>query len=137
MKRNLAVCVVAAVVACGLGVAAWGIHLPSFPVLPVSSPQYYLVTQRADGVAFSGDYDWFEVTLVGGAYYKISLSVPWSADIDISIYDENNNLVGSGTAGRGQSETVYISPIWTGPFFIKVQSHSGSGSYTLSLWKRA
>jgi len=81
-----------------------------------------------------GNYDIYEETLRGGQHYKITLSGPWSADFDILVFDENENLVAK-SVGTSSSETVTITPRWTGPFFIVVMSYEGRGSYTVRLYR--
>ena len=137
MKRSLVACVLVAVLGCGVAVTAWGMTLPGNLLLPVSSLQYHLVTEKAGLLSGQGDYDLFDVTLYGGFDYKFTLSVPWAADFEFVVADENGNIVGSGrTGGRGEDEAVYVTPRWTGTFYIMVYSYSGSGGYTLSLWRR-
>ena len=137
MKRSLVACVLVAVLGCAVAVTTWGVTLPGNLLLPVSSLQYRLVAEKAGLLSGRGDYDLFDVTLYSGFDYKLALSVPWGADFDFVVADENGNIVGSGDAGgRGVDEVVYVTPRWTGTFYIMVYSYSGSGGYTLSLWRR-
>ncbi|MBS3788964.1 hypothetical protein KGY77_11185 [Candidatus Bipolaricaulota bacterium] len=82
------------------------------------------------------DVDWFTVTLEGGVTYSFDLIVRWGSDFDIKVYDENGNLVGSGTNGRGEDEEVFVTPSWTGTFEVKVYYYAGtSTNYDLQLWR--
>jgi len=114
--------------------------LPGLPLgLPLlgSGSSYVSVSQNGGWLAGPGTTERFTVTLEGGVAYKIPLSVPWNADFDIEVVDENGHRVASGSSrGRGSSETVYVTPIWTGAFYMRVRSSSGSGPFTVELWKR-
>jgi len=84
----------------------------------------------------SGDQEIYRVrSLSGGQRYKIALTGPWSADFDLAVYDENGNLVAKDTDSSSDG-TVYITPRWTGPFYIKVVSYRGSGVFTVRIYKR-
>lgn len=97
---------------------------------------YVKIYEDTDWLNGSGDYWDYAGTFAGGRTYVFQLFVPWNADFDIKIYDEHGLLVASGTNGRGETETVYITPRWTGRFTIKVSSYSGSGEYTLKVYRR-
>lgn len=134
-KKLLTLMVVLGVLTVSL--PAWGISFinppdDSFPTLP----EWVKIDQQSDRIDYPGDVDRFQVTLSGNTSYRITLEVPWYADFDMKLYDENGNLVGSSTQGEGQTEVIYITPRWTGPFYIKVYSYDGdTGSYTIELWK--
>lgn len=143
LKRKLAVLLVVigamgiAVPVCGLNLdTLFGLYEPwrSFPI--AGSSTYILVDQENGRLSGRGDFDVHVVSLQGGRRYKLTLSVPKDADFDLYVFDENVNEVASGTRGRGVTEVVYVTPRWTGPFFIAVRSHSGSGFYTLKLYRK-
>jgi len=100
-------------------------------------PDPYQFVGRVSGwLTSDGDFDIYEETLRGGQRYKITLSGPQSADFDILVFDENENLV-TKSVGLTSDEVVYVTPRWTGPFFIVVMSYDGSGSYTMKLYRQA
>ena len=135
LKRNLlAVLVVAtAMMAAGLtGVA----QIREAEAFRVSLNTFTLVYDDTDWLSGSSDSWTYRGTLSGGVRYKFQLIVPFGADFDIKIYDENGNLVAKGTKTGSADETVYITPRWTGPFRIVVYSYTGSGFYTLKLYKK-
>lgn len=137
LKRKLAV-LLAVVVVMGITIPAVAMSLLNppdfnFPVSTSSSHTY--LSQRSDRLWHGGDSDIFTVTLRGGRRYKITLSGPSGTDFDLYLYDENGHRVASST-GNGSSETVYITPAWTGRFYIKVLSYRGSGSFTVRLYRR-
>jgi hypothetical protein len=97
---------------------------------------------HADGyLQWTGDYDWYSINLSRGARYRVTLSVPWSADFDVKIYYNSNGddhlsdweLFDSGTNGTGQDEFVYFTANRSGKHYIKVHSYRGSGYYTLRI----
>ena len=97
---------------------------------------YPIIAQTTDRLNYTGDYEWYSITLRGGRAHKITLVGPSWADFDIKVYDENFNLVGHSEEGRGYVDTINITPSWTGTFYIKVLSYSGSGSFTLRIRRR-
>jgi len=99
-----------------------------------SCVKFYEDTDWLNG---SGDYWDYTGTLSGGRTYAFQLIVPWNADFDIKIYDQNGHLVASGTNGTGDDETVYITPAWTGRFTFRVFSYSGRGWYTLKVYRKS
>jgi hypothetical protein len=76
--------------------------------------------------------------------YRLTLSVPWSGDFDVKIYrDDNHNntldgwdpLILSATfgwVGVNEDVTFRLSP---DTYFIKVYSYTGSGWYTLKVYR--
>lgn len=143
LKRKLVVLLVVigitgvAIPVCGLNLdGLFGLYEPwrSFPI--AGSSTYVLVDQENGRLSGRGDFDVHVVSLQEGRRYKLTLSVPWDADFDLWLFDENGNLVKSGTSDQGSSETIYITPRWTGPFVIAVKSYSGSGSYTIKLYRQ-
>ncbi|RLD04746.1 MAG: hypothetical protein DRI32_05140 [Chloroflexi bacterium] len=132
LKRKLAM-LLAVTVVMGITIPALAVNL-NFPITP--SPTYSYVASGTGWLSGSGRSHIFTTTLYGGRRYKITLSGPWSADFDLYLYDSNGNRVASST-GNSTGETVYISPSWTGRFYIKVVSYRGSGSFTIRLYKRS
>lgn len=130
LKRKLVV-LLAVVAAIGIAIPAFAINL-GVPVM--ASPSWNYLDSESDWLVWSGDYDLFSVTLGGDEQYMITLSGPSGTDFDLYLYDENGNLVASST-DYGSDETVYITPAWTGTFYIKVVSYDGSGSFTIRLYR--
>jgi len=104
------------------------------PVLTLTS-QYRFLGEAEGWLSGDGKMVIYEETLRGGQRYKITLSGPWSADFDILVFDENENLVERST-GVTSDEIVYVNPRWTGPFYIVVVSYDGWGSFTLKLYRK-
>jgi len=134
LKRSLLVLSVVVVVATILVPASGSILSSSFQLGDVDT--YLLTYDDTDWLSGPGRSWTYRGTFVGGVRYKFRLDVPFGADFDIKIYDENGNLVAKGTKVGSADETVFITPRWTGPFRIVVYSYSGSGFYTLKLYKR-
>jgi len=135
LKRNLlAVLVVAVLAAVAVPAAAYIGPLGSVQLSDLNP--FVLVYEDTDWLSGPGDSWTYRGTLTGGVRHKFQLTVPFGADFDIKIYDENGNLVAKGTKTGSANETVYVTPRWTGPFRIVVYSYSGSGFYTLKLFKR-
>jgi hypothetical protein len=115
--------------------AVMGIMSISLPA-GAATTAYPVIAQVTDRLGYTSDYEWYSITLRGGRAHKITLIGPSWADFDLKVYDENFNLIGSSTKGRGYVDTVAFTPSWTGTFYIKVYSHSGSGSFTLRIRRR-
>jgi hypothetical protein len=60
-------------------------------------------------------------TFRGGDLAVIYLDGDGATDLDIYVYDENNNLVAWGT-GPSDIETVSFRPRWTGRFRIEIRN---------------
>ena len=122
--------------------AALVVTVPTFAIQRLNQPLTYTssvyreIYEDTDWLNGPGDYWDYGATLSGGRTYKFQLIVPWGSDFDIKIYDENGHLVASGTNGTGENETVYVTPAWTGHFTIRVFSYSGSGWYTLKVYRK-
>lgn len=110
-------------------VAAIGIAIPA-----LASPGWDYLDSESDWLMWTGDYSLFSVTLGGDEQYMITLSGLLGTDFDLYLYDEDGNLVASST-DYGSDETVYITPAWTGTFYVKVVSYNGSGPFTITLYR--
>lgn len=120
----------------GIVGAAFPAMAISFPFVDFPSPTYILIYEDTDWLDRSTTSWTYEGTLRGGVTYKFVLIVPPGADFDIKIYDENGNLVEEGTKPGDADEEVYLTPLWTGPFTIVVYRFSGSGFYTLKVYRQ-
>lgn len=145
MTRGKALVALTAVIvglACS-GIVGFGSIISGFDYLgkptlwAAVDPEYMLVATKEATIGWSGDVDLFEVSLYAGRSYRITMSVPAWADFDIRVYDENENLVATGVEGQGETERVYITPAWTGPFYLRANSYDGdTGGYTIRLWRK-
>jgi hypothetical protein len=65
--------------------------------------------------------DIYTITFRGGEFAEIGIRGDGYPDLDLYVYDENGNLIGSDTDSTDQ---CYVSwtPIWTGPFQVKVRN---------------
>jgi len=68
-----------------------------------------------------GRSDYYTVTFRGGEDAEIAVIGDGDCDLDLYVYDENGNFIGSDTDG---TDRCYVnwSPAWTGPFRIKVEN---------------
>ena len=129
--------VLVAVVLMGIVAGAVGVmgqDLGLFGTTSAGLPEQYRFVGSVDGWLSHGSYDIYVETLRGGQSYGITLTGPWSADFDILVFDENENLI-TKSVGLTSEEVVYVNPLWTGPFFIVVMSYEGQGSYTVKLYR--
>lgn len=85
--------------------------------------QSILTSRKSDFWSFQVDNTAYPVS--------ISFIIPnWSSstDLDIYVYDKNNNLVSSST-GTKRQETIKFTPSAVGTYTFKVYSYSGTGNY--------
>ncbi len=135
-KRKALLVLVGVGLLIGVGIQGWALQFTDPSSWAISNPDPYpiLVAEQSDTIDYATDRDYFTITLSGGVPYEITLSVPLWTDFDIAVFDENGNLVGHSENGAGETETVYISPAWTGPFYIVVYSYNGdTGSYAIQV----
>jgi len=117
-----------------LGIMGTALQSMAFNINAPFVTTWAVLSQKTARIDYPGDKDYFVVTLRAGVTYKITLNPPFYADFDLYVFDENLNLVGYSRRGSGLTETVYITPRWTGRFYIAVVGYSGTGSYVLKLW---
>lgn len=73
-----------------------------------------------------GDSESFELTLRRGTSYKIVSACDSDCnDIDLALYDENDNLI-SRDEGVDDFPVVDVTPRWSGRFTLKVKMYSCS-----------
>ncbi|MFN4241833.1 MAG: PPC domain-containing protein [Tepidisphaerales bacterium] len=98
-----------------LVVLLWPAMQPTADAGPVGGPIYKmdLVLPRATDV--------YNVTLRAGETTVITVIGGNHTDLDLFVYDENSNLVGSDDDGTSVC-IVSITPRWTGRFTIKVKN---------------
>ncbi|MBX3578415.1 MAG: hypothetical protein KF723_14520 [Rhizobiaceae bacterium] len=61
-----------------------------------------------------------------GNYTEVCIEGDGWSDIDLSVYDENGNLIDAST-GSGAFECVSFTPAWTGQFTFVVENY-GEGT---------
>jgi hypothetical protein len=71
-----------------------------------------------------GTIDNYTISFRGGEPAVIGISGDGDTDLDLFVYDENGNLIGSDT-DRSDDCVVRWSPRWTGPFRIKIKNLGG------------
>lgn len=80
---------------------------------------------------YGNDFDKFQEYFVGGVRASVVISGDGTSDLDLYIYDQNGNLV-CQSISNGDDEFCSWSPVWTGPFIIKVKNRgSYSNRYTI------
>jgi hypothetical protein len=65
--------------------------------------------------------DIFRVTFYGGEDAVVAINGDHDTDLDLYVYDENGNLIGSDTDGTDTC-VVRFHPKWTGTFRIEVRN---------------
>ena len=96
-----------------------------------------MVATKPGRIDYPSDVEVFVIGMIGGLSYKLTLSVPAWADFDILVMDRDQNIVGVGILGRGETEVVFITPRYTGSFLVGIGSSNGAtGNFTLKLWRR-
>ena len=140
--------VVLAVVA-GMAVAALSIGAMGFQgvqlgggklhgdVFVITNPTYKLVASKSGRIDYSSEVEAFVIGMTAGGRYKLTLSAPSWADFDVVVMDQYGNIIGVGSLGRGQTETIYLKPNYTGTYLVGIGSSNGAtGTFTLKLWRR-
>jgi hypothetical protein len=72
----------------------------------------------------AGSTDQFSLNFTAGRLVEILISGDGDTDLDLYVYDSNNNLIASS---EDYSDDCYVSwvPRWTGNFTIKVVNRGG------------
>lgn len=65
--------------------------------------------------------DYYDVTFAGGMSAAVIINGDDDTDLDLYVYDENGNLIGSDVRISDYG-AVYFHPRWTGPFRIKIKN---------------
>jgi hypothetical protein len=79
--------------------------------LPVSHPD------RVDAYSVNTYY----IEFYGGEYAEVAIVGDGDTDLDLFIYDENGNFIGSGET-YSDVEVVGFNPRWTGTFRVEVHN---------------
>jgi len=135
-QRKMILAFVVVVIAAFSTISSGQIPRYESPPLLTVGTTYVKIYQDTDALFLPGHTCVYSAKLLAGVRYKITVSVPSGTDFDLRVYDGNGNLVASSLKGRGTDESAYVTPRWTGRFRIKVTDHSGSGLFTLKVWKR-
>lgn len=81
----------------------------------------------------SGKTDVYTVAFEGGKRAAVYVSGDGDTDLDLFVYDENQNLIGSDTDSTDEC-LVRFTPKWTGKFTIRIRNHgSVYNDYTMLL----
>ena len=70
----------------------------------------------------AGATDTYSITFRGGELAMIIVSGDGDTDLDLSVYDENGNLITSDTDGSDDC-VVSFTPKWTGVFKVKIKNY--------------
>lgn len=77
--------------------------------------------------------DWYKFNVTIGDLIFINLSVPYSADYNIRLYDENHNIKAiSAHTGLGVCENITFIADSTGGWRAEIYTQFGSGSYDVN-----
>lgn len=85
------------------------------------------------GVIGPGGAEYFDVVLQGQHTYQIYVRpVEVGVDFDLHVYDERGNLVSQDSSSAADAYCS-ISPLWTGPFRLVVNSVRGMSAYQIQV----
>ena len=115
-KANLAMAVICSMLMSGTVLASNGVE----PVADAEVTYDYLVDQTETVKANASDI--YNVTLKKGETFYIYVSVDGDTDLDLFVYDENDNMVDSDVEGDDECLCV-VTPKWTGKFKIKIKNY--------------
>jgi thermitase len=102
-----------------------GIAIPASPV--------------TGSVANPGDmYDVYQIPLTTGQVLSVNMTGA-TGDLDLFLYGPATTSVGgsyvAGSIGLGANESISYTAASSGTYYLAVEAHSGSGSYTLTYSK--
>lgn len=85
------------------------------------------------GVIGPGGAEFFDVVLHGGHTYAVQVN-PFEpgVDFDLHVYDENGNLITEDITTASDAYCA-ITPRWTGPFRLVVNSARGLSGYQIQV----
>ena len=93
-------------------------------------------TPQGSAVGFSGDQDWFSVSLMSGFSYNIAMDAASGSGLDsyLRLLDVNGNQLSFNDDAVGLNSRLTYMATTTGTFYVSAQGYSAStGSYTLSI----
>lgn len=83
----------------------------------------------ASGMLRPGEMEYLDVTLRGQIPYEVFVHPDEpGVDFDLSVFDERGNLIAQDTDTDSDAVCV-ITPAWTGPFRLVVNSARGTSTY--------
>ena len=95
----------------------------------MSSWVSHLPPEIAYGRVVPSYTDWsYELQAAGGQPLRIAAIGDGAADIDMEVYDENNNLVCRDYDGDA-TPVCAMTPAWTGVFSAKIINKTGAATY--------
>lgn len=80
-------------------------------------------------ITTSTDVDYFSITTTGTSNLAVNLAGPSGVDYDLYVYNSSGTQVGSST-GTTATESVSLSSVAAGTYYIKVIGYSGANSTT-------
>jgi hypothetical protein len=91
--------------------------------------------QPTGTVTAGGDgNDYFKFYNLYGPSHLYAALDALSADADVHVYDQNQNLLASSTLGGNASETINVDLPGNQYFYVRVNAFSGSTNYSLFLY---
>ncbi|MCA1964401.1 MAG: hypothetical protein LDL31_10690 [Prosthecobacter sp.] len=98
-------------------------------IMTVEKLNYQVLLTQTDSVRHDTPST-MTYTLTAGSFYKVIAlgDNDRVADIDLKVYDENDNLVGSDDDDTNVAE-VNVSPKWTGKFKFVVDAYKMNSGY--------
>lgn len=89
------------------------------------------MTLLGQGFLLPGQHRDVAVQLTANVTYRIRVTAADpTVDFDLAVFDENANPV-SVDASLNADAHCQVTPVWTGPFFVRVACARGSGNYAL------
>lgn len=83
-----------------------------------------------NGYLQAGMYQDIAYVLQGGAPYTFMAQSPDTAVFDLDVFDENANKVETSPV-VGALAACQLTPMWTGPFTVRVICRQGAGRFAL------
>lgn len=85
------------------------------------------------GVIGPGGSEFFDVVLHGGHTYAVAVQpIEPGVDFDLHVYDESGNLITEDITTAPDAYCA-ITPRWTGPFRLVVNSVRGISAYRIQV----
>ena len=85
------------------------------------------------GLIGPGQAEFFDVVLTGGHSYRVDVQpVEPGVDFDLHILDENANVIDQDIS-PARDAYCRVTPRWTGPFRLVVNSARGTSAYRIQV----
>jgi hypothetical protein len=89
------------------------------------------MTRVGSGTIGTGGMEFFDVVLTAGRPHRVYVHPDDpSVDFDLAVMDQNGNVVDTDVSTSADAFCI-ITPRWTGPFRLVVNSAAGMSSYTI------